>query len=147
MSSPIKKCSDCTLDKELDQFTYDKSRNRHMTICRPCMAIRTEKYRQKNKDKWRVASKKSTAKWKAVVDEWKSQGCVNCGEDRIHLIDAHHIDPSKKSFSIGKTMRGVKITKLELSKCIQLCSNCHRDFHYQEKLNKITLEKYLYERQ
>ena len=33
--------------------------------------------------------------------------------------------------------------KEELKKCIPICSNCHREFHYQEKLNKITIQEYI----
>lgn len=31
----------------------------------------------------------------------------------------------------------------EIQKCILLCSNCHREFHYFEKENGITIEEYL----
>jgi len=31
----------------------------------------------------------------------------------------------------------------EIEKCILLCSNCHREFHYFEKVNKITIQEYL----
>jgi hypothetical protein len=139
----MKTCTDCNIEKPLTEFTYDKTRNRHLSKCRKCMAIRTENYRQNNKHKWREDSKKHSEKYKNVINEWKSQGCKKCGEIRPHVIDAHHIDPEKKNFMVGTVMRGIKIAKEELEKCIPLCSNCHRDFHYQEKQTGINIEDYL----
>jgi protein-arginine kinase activator protein McsA len=49
----MKTCSDCKTEKTLEHFNYDKSRDRYLSICKKCAAIRTESYRQNNKDKWR----------------------------------------------------------------------------------------------
>lgn len=144
MNTPMKICTDCNITKPLAEYTYDKARNRHLSKCRKCMAIRTEKYRQKNKDKWRRDAAKHAKKYKQLILEWKSQGCKKCGENRPHVIDAHHINPEEKSFMIGTTMRGIGPTKIELKKCIPLCSNCHRDFHYQEKETGISIKEYLH---
>lgn len=139
----MKTCTDCDLEKPLTEFTFDKSRTRHLSKCRKCMAIRTEVYRQKNKNKWKENSKKHSDKYNQLILEWKSQGCTKCGENRPHVIDAHHINPEEKDFMVGTVMRGIKITKKELKKCIPLCSNCHRDFHYLEKKDEINIEKYV----
>jgi hypothetical protein len=139
----MKKCIDCKLEQTESNFSFDKSRNRYLSVCKKCTAIRTEAYRQKNKDKWRESSKKHADKSNLLIAEWKSKGCQKCGENRIHLIDAHHIDPSIKEFSVGSAMRGLKITEEELKKCIPLCSNCHRDFHHLEKKTRITIKDYL----
>lgn len=139
----MKTCSDCKTEKTLEYFSYDKTRDRYLSVCKPCSAIRTEAYRQSHKDKWRRDNKKHSEKWTQIVTEWKSQGCSKCGEKRPHTIDAHHINPEEKDFMVGAVKRGIKITKQELQKCIPLCSNCHRDFHYHEKNFNITLKKYL----
>ena len=41
-----------------------------------------------------------------------------------------------KSSSIEKLIE-------EVDKCKLLCANCHREFHYLEKENNITLQEYL----
>jgi hypothetical protein len=139
----MKTCIDCKEEKQIDDYTFDKNRNRHLSYCRKCMAIRTEAYRQTHKNKWRVDSKKHSEKRNKIINEWKSKGCAKCGDTRPYVIDAHHIDPTQKQFSIGTTMRGINPTQQELEKCIPLCSNCHREFHYLKKQNNITLEEYL----
>lgn len=139
----MKTCTCCNLEKPLTEFTFDKSRNRYLSECRKCMAVRTEAYRQKNKDKWRESSKKHNNRYNQLIFEWKSQGCIKCGESRPHTIDAHHTNPGEKDFMVGTSMRGIKITKEELKKCIPLCSNCHRDFHYLEKKDGININEYV----
>jgi hypothetical protein len=139
----MKTCSDCKQEKQLNDYTFDKSRNRHLSICKKCTAIRTEAYRQTHKDKWRIDNKKHSEKRSKVINEWKSKGCVKCGDTRSYVIDAHHIDPTQKQFSVGTTVRGIKPTQQELDKCIPLCSNCHREFHHMEHQQNITLEEYL----
>ena len=140
----MKTCSDCKIEKTLEYFSYDKSRNRYFSICRKCAAIRTEAYRQNNKNKWRESSKKHSEKYNQLILEWKSQGCKKCGETRTHVIDAHHINPEEKDFMVGTVQRGIKITKEELKKCIPLCSNCHRDFHFLEKKTGISIKEYVH---
>ena len=115
----------------------------HLSICKKCVAIRTEAYRQNNKDKWRKDSKKQTEKYNQLILEWKSQGCSKCNEKRPHTIDAHHVNPKEKSFMVGTVKRGIKITKEELKKCIPLCSNCHRDFHFLEKKTGISIKEFV----
>ena len=52
----------------------------------------------------------------------------------INGLEFHHIDPTKKEFSISQ-IRLCKMNekiKKELDKCDLLCANCHREIH--EKL-------------
>ena len=140
----MKTCSDCKTEKTLEHFNYDKSRDRYFSICKKCAAIRTEFYRQNNKDKWRENSTNHIKKYNQLIQEWKSQGCKKCGETRAHIIDAHHVNPEMKNFMVGTAARGIKITKEELKKCIPLCSNCHRDFHFLEKKTGISIKEYVY---
>ncbi len=139
----MKKCIDCKIPKKINEYSEDKKRNRHLSVCKKCMALRTKIYRQKNQDKWKKQSKNHSLRRKEMIDNWKLQGCSKCKDKRHYIIDAHHKDPNKKDFSIGESANGINKTKKELEKCIPLCSNCHREFHYLERLNNINIEDYL----
>ena len=112
----MKTCSDCKQEKTLEHFNYDKSRDRYVSVCKKCAAIRTDNYRKKHPEKWRERTSQQSVKYNQLIQEWKSQGCKKCGETRTHTIDAHHIDPKNKDFMVGTVVRGIKITKEELKK-------------------------------
>ena len=68
--------------------------------------------------------------------EYKGGKCENCGYNKYEgALEFHHIDVSKKDFSISRA----KLTsfsddvKLELDKCRLLCANCHREEHRKNK--------------
>ena len=128
MDIPMKICSDCKEEKSLDYFSFDKTRDRYLSVCKPCTSIRTKKYRKSHPEKWKQYDKNHNQKYKEVLIKWKSKGCQKCGEKRYWVIDAHHL--YNKDFSPGTAKRGIKILKEELKKCIPLCANCHRDLHY-----------------
>lgn len=67
------------------------------------------------------------------VEAVKSKGgkCTRCGYSGcIEALDFHHVDPSEKEVG-WEIMRywGQERMALELSKCILVCANCHREIH------------------
>lgn len=64
--------------------------------------------------------------------EMKGGKCQVCGYDRCLIaLDFHHIDETTKEFGLSQrdlTKSWVKI-KAELSKCVLVCANCHREIH------------------
>lgn len=65
-----------------------------------------------------------------LLDELKTD-CAKCGESRRYLIDFHHVIPSRKSFEVSQTTgRDFSEIEEEAKKCVCLCANCHREFHY-----------------
>jgi len=58
--------------------------------------------------------------------------CVRCGYDKcIAALDLHHKDPSQKSFRISSRWTASdEVMKAEVEKCEVLCSNCHREEHF-----------------
>ena len=61
--------------------------------------------------------------------------CSACGYDKcIGALEFHHLDPSKKDFTInsGINLNSQKVLN-EVKKCIILCSNCHRELHQSER--------------
>lgn len=61
----------------------------------------------------------------------KGGKCSSCGYHRsIQALDFHHPDPKGKDFNISRNAnRAWKAVKVEVDKCILLCSNCHRERH------------------
>jgi hypothetical protein len=72
----------------------------------------------------------STAK--ALISEFRKDGCFGCGEKDFEVLCAHHRDPKQKKFNINKVTGG-RYSKntiiLELKKCDCLCLNCHAKLH------------------
>jgi hypothetical protein len=57
--------------------------------------------------------------------------CSKCGYNKsFAALEFHHLDPTIKEYSLSQR-RGLKeeILKIELSKCILVCANCHREIH------------------
>lgn len=63
--------------------------------------------------------------------------CSSCGYDQcIAALDFHHKDPLEKDFTIKDiSCYGWEKIKEEVSKCIALCANCHRQHHWKERGN------------
>lgn len=67
-----------------------------------------------------------------------ARGCSRCGYKKHHVaLDLHHKRPHIKEFKIGCTTVSILRLKAEMDKCVVLCSNCHKIFHYENGwLNK-----------
>lgn len=62
-----------------------------------------------------------------MVDYKGGGACVLCGYSKcLRAMDFHHLDPSSKRFNIASSHnRSWESLRLELDKCILICSNCH----------------------
>jgi len=122
----LKQCTSCKIVLPLDRehFHLDKrSLDGHRGSCRTCTAASRKEHPPRKYPPHKTACR-------AHYEEWCAQGCALCGDARwIGLIHAHHRDPKKKDFHIGKfSGRGavmLPLMKRELSKCTPLCANCH----------------------
>ena len=69
-----------------------------------------------------------------ITEYMESRGgakCQRCGYDKyVGALDFHHRDPNEKD---PKWNRGWNMERLkkELDKCDILCSNCHREAHWE----------------
>lgn len=93
-------------------------------------------YYQRNKQKYLDQLKERTAtlglEKRKILAEFQSGGCFFCEEFEPICLDAHHVDPTLKKFEISAALKNVVSInnfKLELQKCICVCSNCHRKIH------------------
>lgn len=82
----------------------------------------------KKKRSLNVINWKKEAKRKLV--EYKGGKCQVCNYNKcLRALDFHHLDPSKKDFSISSNSLSFEAMKLEADKCALLCANCHREVH------------------
>jgi hypothetical protein len=99
-------------------------------------------YRSNNLEKLREYGRTNNAKnrnkWENFLIKNGHVNCEMCGEnfsDCLSVIDYHHLDPSKKDANVGRIISRMfkqeNIDKFveESSKCVRLCSNCHRRVH------------------
>lgn len=142
----------CTICKTIypetsDYFgTHKNNQCKLDTYCKLCRREKTKENYHKNKQKWRETHSRSSEFKKNKIIEYKQQteGCVKCNEKRYWLLDFHHVDPQTKLFQISQGgEKGWEKILEEISKCVLLCANCHRDFHFLEKTQKINLDQYL----
>jgi hypothetical protein len=66
----------------------------------------------------------------AKIKESRGGKCIRCGYDKcIKALEFHHIDPSKKDFTISSDRFHLLDAVEESKKCILICSNCHKELH------------------
>ena len=66
----------------------------------------------------------------AKIKESRGGKCIKCGYDKcIKALEFHHIDPSKKDFTISNDHFRLQDAVEETKKCILICSNCHKELH------------------
>jgi hypothetical protein len=101
------------------------------------------KYGEENKEKIRKESreryKRKKEKWIRIITDYNLDICGFCGYgDCFAAIDFHHLDAGKKEFNVSTYMKkkaskeNIRKFLDEVSKCVVLCSNCHRKLHYEE---------------
>lgn len=116
-----KRCSVCKVFKI--RADYHASNNGHwQPACKKCQ----NDY---------VRRKQWEAKSRAV--KYKGSCCDDC--DNLYpdyIYDFHHLDPSQKNFNLSSNRlkkNDWDAIKLELDKCVMLCSNCHRTRHWGQE--------------
>lgn len=119
-----KPCLKCGKVKPLSDF-YSKR-----AVCKDCV-------RKEEREKYHTNNTK-------LNDFKKKHGCKKCGDKRFYILDFHHIDPSEKDYTISDNPN-IKFENLatEIEKCVLLCANCHREFHYLNRTENLSLEDYL----
>jgi hypothetical protein len=110
----MKQCTCCNELKPITMF-YNNKKTKH-SHCKSCLS-NYYSARQRN--------------LKAKAVQYKGGKCETCGYDKHQAaLTFHHIDPSKKEFTIsGKSTVGFNTIKKELDKCQLLCRNCHAIVH------------------
>ena len=126
-------CTKCGKEFPIEDFNWrNKEKGTRRSECKTCHTdFMKEVYENKKK---------------TVSEIKKNLKCAKCGEEREYCLDFHHIDPNEKDNTIARmTSNNYRLDTVlnEIKKCIVLCSNCHREFHYFQEEDGITIEEYL----
>ena len=90
------------------------------------------KWNAKNRLARLKINKRAVEKRRAWFAEYKTtQECLICFEKESVCLDFHHVDPTQKKREVSILVRNSSIKTIlkEISKCVVLCSNCHRKVH------------------
>ncbi len=115
----LKICIVCKND--LDENDFPKNGNGSRNQCKKCCVDRV-RLKQLEFTKW--------------SNDLKTE-CIVCKYNRSKVgIDWHHLDENEKDFEISRFVssnypsdKNKEKVLIEMSKCVCLCSNCHREFH------------------
>lgn len=133
ISSSHKECSLCGVVKEHSFFGKNKHNKNAFGLsyyCKACTKIKYTNFtRDTKKINLKVVEKKALRKQEAI--QLFGDKCFDCGQTFPPCCyDFHHLDPSKKELNPANAVQYSKERYLkEISKCIMLCSNCHRIRH------------------
>ena len=142
-------CKKCGFGQEINLFSKNKNNKDGLqNYCKTCKSNNDKTSNIKNWEKLKVRNKVKNHKKSLIRDDWKINlggKCKKCNDNRLYVLDFHHLDPKTKEIQIGNawSYKSIEDTFKEIKKCIPLCSNCHREFHHLEKLNGITIKEYL----
>lgn len=138
----MKRCKTCGEVKPFSEFHATRRKGKEGFVlksdCKIC-------HRRKKRDRDQQVNQEYD-KWFKTIPKI----CEKCGEIRPYLIDFHHMNPALKTMEISQirskswsVKRKIEVALTEIDKCIQLCSNCHREFHHLERHHQISLDEYL----
>ena len=102
---------------------------------------KAREYYKANPAPAKARSAKTKRRMRAEFAVFKaSLSCTKCGENHPATLDFHHHTPHPDNIKINELVRDGRIAfAIEeiMTKCVVLCSNCHRKHHYEENKRKI----------
>jgi hypothetical protein len=85
-------------------------------------------YKNKSKEKFKIKQKELARK--LYINSIKAKGCQLCGYNKcLTAIEFHHIGNDKLFEMSDSNHKSLDNIKIEISKCIVVCANCHRELH------------------
>ena len=96
-------------DTEKRQLPVEREKTRQRNLRRWADAEYRERMleraRARRKVKGQDDLRRARRRLQTVVDEWKRQGCVDCGYDDIRAIDPDHVDPDDKAGHVSRMVQ------------------------------------------
>lgn len=157
-------CPACECEHPASEFNRESRRFSGLaTICRLAQAEARKtpegraKTRVRNRRRWRSTAyreatlaaakarrkvkgpedlRKSRARLQGIVDEWKAQGCIDCGYSDIRAIDPDHRPGETKHENVSRLVTlcaSAARIRAELAKCDPRCCRCHRRVTMQRR--------------
>jgi hypothetical protein len=127
------KCGKIGLDQYDFSFRWYENRGKcyYDAQCIACVNKYKREYsRQHRKD--------NRNKWVSFIKDAGYDKCSICGYNKCFAaLDFHHTNSCTKEFEMSTFVinacneRNKQILLKEISKCIILCANCHRELHYK----------------
>jgi len=114
-------CKRCQKNVDTKNFHQRRGKENGAVYCKPCTSEQTLE---------------RTRLLKSKMVEYKGGSCVRCGYNKYYgALEFHHLDPAIKDFNPSKLKKYTfdDRVKMELDKCILVCSNCHREIHHELK--------------
>lgn len=136
-------CVECKTRKPPSSFSPCFRTDKYIKYarCRSCKREYTDTYYTKNQTAKQTYHREKARQRKRDIVAILGGKCIHCGyNEHIAGLEAHHVDPSQKEFSITQNINTSweRILK-ELEKCVLLCSICHNIEHWDTPNSKKTL--------
>jgi len=111
----IPKCSKCGVNGKEHFYERASGSGSFYSYCKKCYNQQST-FRQIENKKFAV--------------EYKGGKCQQCGYNKcLSSLEFHHLNPHEKDSSIRFTSCSREKLLEEISKCILVCANCHREIH------------------
>ena len=139
MTKVLITCSSCQQEKPEEDFYFKNSaRGIRHARCKVCAKASSKQHYRRNRKTVIQKNVARQAKQYTVDKSWIESlqlACTQCGEDHPAVLDFHHTDPTTKEFTVSKMMGKYSRRRIEkeITKCVVLCSNCHRKHHWVER--------------
>jgi len=141
----MKVCPKCKRKLDKDCFSKNKDRKDGLQIyCKECCKLLRRNHYVLNKGRvieW--VKKRNQNEYKKWKDYKATLFCIKCGENHPACLEFHHKNPKDKELSLSQIVRrgwGKDRREKELSKCIVLCSNCHKKEHWKERNGDVVVK-------
>ena len=97
------------------------------SYCRECQAGWYREHATQHKAHVRATSARRKREAREYLITHLADGCVDCGESDIRVLDFDHVRGDKESTIADLVRRGAGMAKLkaEVAKCEMRCRNCH----------------------
>lgn len=112
-------CPKCEKMVSIDRFHSKRGVKYASTYCKSCTTDITVDRKRKLKE---------------LMVEYKGGCCQKCGYKKyLGALEFHHLNPDEKDFNPSHLSTYIfdERVKEELDKCLLLCSNCHRETHFE----------------